>query len=344
MDYYLKQFRNLLTKNQLDAIIIHASAFDDRYMKVLTGTYSILQNYLLLTKQNLYISEARYLIADLRKRTKVKLLSAEGEALIINEIIKKLGKGKKIGIVGDCKYRDLVKLEAKKLIDLTIDAQKIICYKSDSYINKLQKYAKKLAKIMDKIKITSGMNQQYISKMLHGMVIEANCDLAFPISITSGKDLFQSTTQLPLNKKIRKRDIVCIDMGLKKDIFTTDRTRMYFVNHPQAEKLYREIEKIHNEIIRKKVSPNIEFSDLLNEYKRQFNYFKPIKKILLTDFGHGIGFALHETPYVEKAKGKIGTNIVFTLEPTFVTQFGNMRIEDMVGVFSDGKVVNLTRS
>ena len=56
---------------------------------------------------------------------------------------------------------------------------------------------------------------------------------------------------------------------------------------------------------------------------------------------------MNEKPFDEKileqANRKIGTNIVFTIEPSFDTVFGKMRIEDIIAITSTGKVINLTK-
>lgn len=341
--HYLLQFRKLLKERKLDALVVYANGYDDRFMKAITGTFATLQNFLLITRKKLYLAVPKYLIADTKRRTKIELLSSEGEESIIFPIKKKLGTGKKIGLIGDCKHRDLIKLNSKKLIDLTPEAEEIISFKSNSYIKNLEKHAQKLVQIMDSIKIKPDMNQLTIAEETHKEVIENGYELGF-ICITSGKDLFETTTLSPRDKKIKTKDIVCVDMGIKKDIFTTDRTRMYFVNHPQAERLYAKIRLIHNTVIKKAVNQETKFSDVREEYKKRIESEPLIKKVLDEDFGHGIGFGLHETPVVEKTDREIGTSIVFTLEPTFVTKLGKMRIEDMVAVKSDGEVLNLTLS
>jgi Xaa-Pro aminopeptidase len=76
--------------------------------------------------------------------------------------------------------------------------------------------------------------------------------------------------------------------------------------------------------------------------RKNLEPLRGINKVENNDFGHGIGFALHEYPTVENQDSKIGTNIIFTIEPTIQTQFGKMRIENMVSIDSKGSVKILT--
>ena len=342
-NYYLSALRRIIKTKKLDAIVVYVNSYDDRYMKALADTYCVLQNYLLITSKSVYISEARYLVPHLKSRTRTAILGAEGENQTIEEIIPKIKPNSRVGFVGSCKYSDLIRLGANEYIDINDEAEKIITYKSDDYILKLYGYAMKLAKLMDSMNVTKFKKQIDTARELTKLIIDAGCSLSFPVCITSGNDLKKSTAMLAQDKVIQPKDIVCIDMGLKKDIFTTDRTRMYFPNSPDAELLYKHIKKIHFYIISHLINSRRTFRDVINEYKLRLSVHPQIKKVEEEDFGHGIGFSLHEQPILEQANRKIGTNIVFTIEPSFDTVFGKMRIEDIIAITSTGKVINLTK-
>jgi Xaa-Pro aminopeptidase len=234
-------------------------------------------------------------------------------------------------------------LRPAKIIDLTEEAHEIILHKTDEYISALQKHAVITAEFLKKVQFQPGDTGAARAKKIFEKAIDKNYQLSFPTCVTSGEDLFKTTTVVASETKIKKRDMVCIDMGLKQGIYTTDITRMFFVNNPEAEKIYKEFVAIHNDIIAHFVSPEKTFREVILRYQERLKGNKDIKEVLDDDFGHSIGFALHETPAcIEKTSRTIGRNIVFTLEPTFITKFGKMRIEDMIGIYSNGKVVNLT--
>lgn len=342
MNYYIGKYRELLKKHSLDAILIYANTYSDRHLKAATGTYSVLQNYVLITKNSAHVTETRYLQLDIQRRTSLPILPTEGEHYGIEEIIKVLGLKKNIGIIGDAKYKDIHRLKPTKVVELSKESDEIIRYKSDEYIQEMKKHARFHANIMENIRFKKGDNQLTHATKIQKEVIQNQYSLSFPTCITSGNDLKTTTTVIAHNKKIAKSDVICIDMGTKQGIYTTDMTRMYFVNNKQAKALFTEIKKVHDSIIQSFVSSHKTFRDVINEYKRAFKGSTVVSDVLEEDFGHGIGFALHEYPIIEKDDGVIGKNIIFTLEPTFVTPFGKMRIEDMIAISSSGTVTNLT--
>lgn len=186
------------------------------------------------------------------------------------------------------------------------------------------------------------MTQEEIAADFHARAAKQRCDLSFPVCITSGDDLRISTCLSPKNKLIQNSDIICMDAGLKQDIFTTDMTRMFFINHPKGQEIYRGLYQKHLEIVNRKITKITLFSELIRMYREVAETTSGVIKLLPEDFGHGVGFALHEHPMLERSIGEIGVNIIFTIEPTFVTKFGMMRFEDMIAIDSKGCVKILT--
>jgi Xaa-Pro aminopeptidase len=334
---YLKKFRHLLTQNKVDALLIYANGYDDRFMRALSGTYSILQDYVFLTPTECIISEPEYLIPETQRRTNVEMVSAGGEDLVIEPIAKILGPNKRIGVVGNCRFRDVKKLNPSTAIDLTTQADEIIRFKTDEFINKISKPAGVLAKIVKGVEIFPRQNQLELDKKIKQDIMATGSQLAFPPCVTSGNDLRISTCLSPSDKKFENQDMICIDAGLKSDIFTTDMTRMFFLGNPVAESICSRLMFIHREII-SNIRPELKWSQLISEYQKRFSKITGVDRCLKEDFGHGIGFGLHEQPMIDRSQEKIGKNIVFTIEPTVVTKFGMMRFEDMIAIDSKGRV------
>ena len=340
---YLEKCRRLLTRNKLDALLIYANGYDDRFMRALSGTYSILQDYMFVTLTECIISEPGYLVAETQRRTNIEIISASGENLVIEPITKLLGLNKRIGVIGNCRFRDVESLNSSLAIDLTTQADEIIRFKTDEFIDKISKPAGLLAQIVEGSEIFPGQNQLELDKKIKQDIMAAGSLLAFPPCITSGNDLNISTCLSPTNKKFVNQDVVCIDAGLKSDIFTTDMTRMFFLQNPEAKSICSRLMFIHREIISKFIRPELKWSELISEYQKRFNKIPGVDRCLKEDFGHGIGFGLHEQPMIDQSQEKIGKNIVFTIEPTVVTKFGMMRFEDMIAIDSKGRVKILTQ-
>jgi len=339
---YLEKFQKLIKDFNLDAIVIYANGYDDRFMKALSGTYSILQNHILITKKECFITSAHYLSEELKKKSRLPIVSAPGEDKTFQPIASKVGFGKRIGIIGNCKFKDIIRCKPAHVKELTDHAEKIIMWKSDSFIFKIKEYSNLLSEIVREIRLSGGMNQIALEEKIKRSIVKKRVDIAFPICITSGEDLKVSTTFSASDKSFHKRDCVCLDIGIKSNIFTTDLTRMFFINNQKALETYNRIKKAHDHIIQRELDEFTTRKQLLTKYRSILGDVHTIKKVSGKDFSHGIGFALHEYCPFDEDKKSIGRNVVFTLEPTFFTDFGLMRIEDMVGILSDGKVISLT--
>jgi Xaa-Pro aminopeptidase len=342
MDHYRKQFRRLLAAYDLDFVLVYGNNYDDRFLKAISGTPSLQQHYVILSAKSEWLTASRYYLLEITRRTDLPILPTDGEHFGLIEVLKKIGKKKKLGIVGSFKYADIVALEPARIVDLTHEAHDIILYKSDGYISAIKQHARATADILNRVRFRPGDTGISHARRISSAALKKGYAHAFGTCVTSGKDLFATTTVPAGERKIKARDMVCVDMGLRKGIYTTDITRMFFVNHPEALKLFKEITAVHNDIVARFVSPDRTFREVITCYQERFKGHKEITAVPEDDFGHSIGFALHEEPIIEKTTRTIGRNIVFTLEPTFFTRFGRMRIEDMVAIHSNGNVVNLT--
>lgn len=340
MNYYLTKIHQLLKRKNLEGLILYSNPYNDRYLRALTETNSILQNYIYVSANQSIVTTPIYLVADLKEKTKFKVLASTAESTVFEPILKLIAN-KRVGYAGQTPYQDLFQLKTKP-INLTAEVNQILSYKSDCFIQKTNRLAKKTTQFMAKIDINGLKNVLDIQQQIKLFAANHNLELSFPPAITSHLDLKQTTAMLPKNQIISKKEIICLDMGFKNKITMTDRTRMYFKNQAKAKKIYQDFSQIHWDIIQSELELGMSFANVISLYqkkvKKMLNY-----KILQDDFGHGIGFSLHEKPFLETSNSKIKPNQIFTLEPTLLTPYGKMRIEDMVGVLSDGKIINLTK-
>jgi Xaa-Pro aminopeptidase len=342
LNHYRERFRQLLARHELDYVLVYGNSYDDRFLKAIAGTQALQQNYIILSRDAALFTASRYYLLEMSRRTDMTILPADGESFAFAEVLKKVGTNKCIGIVGHFKHADVAALRPANVVDLTAQAHEIILHKTDEYISALRRHARTTFDILNGIRFRAGETRIANARRISHAALEEGYTHAFSTCITSGRELFTTTTVSANQRKIHATDMVCVDMGLRQGTYTTDITRMFFVNHPQASKLFKEIAAVHNDIIATFVSPEKTFRQVIAHYQQRFEGYKEVSAVPEDDFGHGIGFALHEEPILEKTSRTIGRNIVFTLEPTFVTRFGRMRIEDMIGIYSDGRVVNLT--
>jgi len=142
----------------------------------------------------------------------------------------------------------------------------------------------------------------------------------------------------PTNRKLKKKDIVLIDMGMKYQGYCSDMSRTFFTAKPtthQAEIYDLVLEAQENGLKNIKAgttgSQADAFSrDIINKAGYQ-DYYSHAG-------GHGIGLDVHETPSLStNFKDKFKTNMVVTVEPGIYLpgKFG-VRIEDMTLITKTG--------
>ncbi|MBL4694699.1 aminopeptidase P family protein [Candidatus Gracilibacteria bacterium] len=148
----------------------------------------------------------------------------------------------------------------------------------------------------------------------------------------------------PGKRKLKKKDIVLIDMGMKYQGYCSDMTRMILPAKPTALET-----KIYNLVLEaqlagiKGIKAGItgEKADALSRdiidaagYKEQYTH----------SGGHGIGLDIHESPALSKKDlSKFKENTIVTVEPGIYLpgKFG-VRIEDMIIITKKGNK-NLTK-
>lgn len=137
----------------------------------------------------------------------------------------------------------------------------------------------------------------------------------------------------PTNRRLRKDDIVQIDMGVKVDGYCSDMSRVFFLasKTPEQKKVYRALEEAKKSA-EKLVQPGVDVRRLdrvAREVLKSFGYTKEFCHSL----GHGVGLEIHETPTLSMkvAATKLRKGEVITIEPGlyFPGEWG-MRIEDTI--------------
>lgn len=172
-------------------------------------------------------------------------------------------------------------------------------------------------------------------------------DIAWrPIIVASGQNS-ANPHHVTSSKKIRKGEIVLVDMGAKVNGYVSDLTRIFFTAKPSdlQAKVYQAVlaanDKCAKEIqigMNGKQADHICRSVLTQHgFKKKYQYPH--------NLGHGIGLQIHEKPSLGiLTEDKIENNMVFTIEPAIYIpgRFG-IRIEDVV-MMKDGKLEVLTQS
>lgn len=136
-------------------------------------------------------------------------------------------------------------------------------------------------------------------------------------------------------RKLKKKDIVLIDMGMKKDGYCSDMTRTFFMGKatPEQEHIYQIVLLAQLAAIQEiKAGVKAAKADeiarkTMGELAEHFGH----------SLGHGIGLDVHESPNLSsKSKDTLKNNMFVTVEPGIYLpgKFG-IRIEDMGRITPD---------
>ncbi len=147
------------------------------------------------------------------------------------------------------------------------------------------------------------------------------------------------------SKKIKKGELVVVDMGALKDGYNSDETRTFSIGRPSPEqrKVYEIVKDAQAKAI-DAIRPGVKASAVDGAARAH------IKKAGYGKFfghgtGHGVGLEIHEGPAISPlSKEALEEGMVITIEPgIYLPGFFGVRIEDMALVTSDGCEV-LTRT
>ncbi len=147
------------------------------------------------------------------------------------------------------------------------------------------------------------------------------------------------------DRRLKRGDMILVDMGVIYDGYCSDMTRIIFTANPTAEqkKIYELVLRAQ-ETVTKKLRAGIKGSVADNIARSLFKRYG-LDKQFSHALGHGVGLDIHELPNLSQAySGTLKAGCVVTVEPGIYLpgKFG-IRIEDMVLIKKKG-IFNLTKA
>jgi Xaa-Pro dipeptidase len=134
------------------------------------------------------------------------------------------------------------------------------------------------------------------------------------------------------NRKIRKGDLVVVDIGATYQYYCSDMTRTIAAGKPSAKqkKIY-EIVKLAQEKAYQAVKPKAKAKDI-DAISRKVIKDAGYNEYYVHGLGHGVGLEIHEPPTLNPtSKDKLTVGNIVTIEPgIYLIDFGGIRIEDTV--------------
>jgi Xaa-Pro aminopeptidase len=211
-------------------------------------------------------------------------------------------------------------------------------------IIKAQRIAEKvLSKVSRNLK--SGQSEKETAWQIEKLGRESGADsVSFTPIVGFGKSSSVPHHQ-NTDKRLKKGDIVLIDMGFKYKGYCSDMTRVFFTAKPTPlqQKIYNLVLEAQEAAI-KKIKANADSCEI-DAVARKIIAKAGYGKNFTHSLGHGVGLEIHELPHLNgKECNPLPNGTVITVEPGIYLQnsFG-VRIEDMVLV-KGNKAINLTRA
>jgi len=168
--------------------------------------------------------------------------------------------------------------------------------------------------------------------------------LAFDTIVATGKNAARPHHE-PTSQRLKKGDMVIIDLGVKVGGYHADMSRTLFMGEPDAKQRAMFTTALN--------AQNAALKYLNNKGKSAGQADLVARKIIDNKFpssfghslGHGVGLEIHENPtLVPGSHDKLKNGMVFSIEPgIYLSGFGGVRIEDLV-LLKGGKPVVLSRS
>ena len=183
-----------------------------------------------------------------------------------------------------------------------------------------------------------GITEREIAWQIEGLAHEAGAEsLAFPSVVASGPN-GALPHAVPTNRKIRGKEPVILDVGIKIDGYCCDMTRTIFLESPgpRFRRIYQTVRQAQLSALRE-IMPGTESS-----------YPDSIARGIIKDagfgdyfghsLGHGLGLATHENPRLGPRKPvKLQKGMVVTVEPgIYIPGKGGIRLEELIVIERDG--------
>ncbi len=202
-----------------------------------------------------------------------------------------------------------------------------ILIKTPHEIEKMRIAGRLAAEVLEMIAphITSGISTEEIDQICHDYIVNVQKAIPAPLNYHGfPKSICTSLNHvvchgIPSDKRLKKGDIINIDITVIKDGYHGDTSQMFYVGQPSI-KAKHLVEVAHQALITgiELVKPGIRLGDIGHAIQ---SFAEKNRCSIVREYcGHGIGRAFHEEPQVLHY-GSPGTGVelkpgmVFTIEP-----------------------------
>ena len=202
-----------------------------------------------------------------------------------------------------------------------------ITIKNESEIDKMRIAGKLAAEVLEMIKpyVVSGVTTNELDKICHDYIVDKQQAIPAPLNYRGfPKSICTSINYvichgIPCDKKLKKGDIINVDITVIKDDYHGDTSQMFCVGEVSSHA--KRLIKITQECLFlgiDQIKPGAHFGDIGHVIQKhaELNRYSVVREFC----GHGIGKLFHEDPHVMHF-GKAGEGdvmeegMIFTIEP-----------------------------
>lgn len=192
--------------------------------------------------------------------------------------------------------------------------------------------------------LLKGKTERELAILCEGEVKKFGAEsLSFPTIIASGERGALPHAS-PSDKKVKRSELVIVDMGVTLNGYNSDETRTFMVGKPtkKQKEVYNVVKDAHDKAI-ERIAPGIETSEI-DRVAREVIEKAGYGKYFIHSTGHGVGLDIHEQPSLASSSSAVlKEGMVVTVEPgIYISGWGGVRIEDMVHVTGSGHEVLTT--
>lgn len=341
----LSNLQKTIDDAKLDALFV-TKRTNIFYLTGFKGTYG----YVLVTKNHIYLfTDGRY-IEKARKAVNNECRVIDATEGLMHKVHNMLVKHrvKAIGVEGKditfSMYNQFNILNGFKIRDAGELVEEFRMIKTKDELRAMrqsQRFNEQVLKLIIgelKVGVTEADIAWRIGLIAHDL---GACGLSFAPIVAFGGHTAMPHHEVSAKKKLKRGDMILIDMGMKCNDYCSDMTRTFFTKVPtsQQAEVYNTVLEANQRAI-KMAKPGNTCDAVDKEARRHISHSGYSKKFTHST-GHGIGLDVHEPPKVGKfVDSVLKPGVVITVEPgIYLPGKLGVRIEDMVEIQEKGNQV-----
>jgi Xaa-Pro aminopeptidase len=300
-------------------------------------------------KRAFLITDSRYTIEAQIQAPDFEVITLKKDLLTdLSGLLSRL-KTKTLGFEGDHLTWDLHRELTKRLKALKSPIRtapmagiigKMREIKDRNEIKAMKASADIMSAVLDEVLygLEPGLTEIEIAREIEGLARDAGAEgMAFPPIVASGPNAALPHA-VPTGRKIRPKDPIIFDVGVKLNGYCSDMTRTIFLKSPDPrfKEIYRIVRRAQLAAL-EYVRPG-EDSTKPDSIARDIIIEAGFGDYFGHSLGHGVGLATHEAPRLSTRNPvELQEGMVVTVEPgIYIPGRGGVRLEEMVVIEKDG--------